>query len=60
MSSIPTSGRPAAGFPTLRTPAGPVPADAPAWNPQRASAMPSHRYRSAYLLSAVNRARAEG
>ena len=35
-------------FPTLRTPAGPVPADAPAWNPQRASSMPSHRYRSAF------------
>ncbi|MEU8914252.1 2-isopropylmalate synthase [Streptomyces nigrescens] len=35
------------GFPTLRTPAGPVPADAPAWNPQRGSAMPAHRYRPA-------------
>ncbi|MEU1086110.1 2-isopropylmalate synthase [Streptomyces sp. NPDC005892] len=35
-------------FPTLRTPRGPVPADAPAWNPQRASSMPSHRYRSAF------------
>ncbi|MFJ3792565.1 2-isopropylmalate synthase [Kitasatospora sp. NPDC090091] len=35
-------------FPTLRTPAGPVPAAAPAWNPQRGSAMPSHRYRPAH------------
>ncbi|MFE0381993.1 2-isopropylmalate synthase [Streptomyces inhibens] len=35
-------------FPTLRTPAGPVPPDAPAWNPQRGSAMPSHRYRPAH------------
>ncbi|MFE5581168.1 2-isopropylmalate synthase [Kitasatospora sp. NPDC056531] len=32
-------------FPTLHAPAGPVPADAPAWNPQRGGAMPSHRYR---------------
>lgn len=32
-------------FPTLSTPAGDVPADAPAWNRQRHSAMPSHRYR---------------
>ncbi|MEV7777102.1 2-isopropylmalate synthase [Kitasatospora sp. NPDC088351] len=35
-------------FPTLRTPAGPVPATAPAWNPQRGSAMPHHRYRPAH------------
>ncbi|MFG3248681.1 2-isopropylmalate synthase [Streptomyces sp. NPDC048187] len=35
-------------FPTLRTPAGDLPADAPAWNPQRPSAMPHHRYRSAH------------
>ncbi len=35
-------------FPTLRMPAGPVPADAPAWNPQRGSAMPAHRYRPAH------------
>ncbi|WP_435136111.1 2-isopropylmalate synthase [Actinacidiphila sp. bgisy144] len=33
--------------PTLRTPAGPVPAGAPWWNPQRGSAMPYHRYRPA-------------
>ncbi|MGP8296926.1 2-isopropylmalate synthase [Streptomyces inhibens] len=35
-------------FPALRTHAGPVPPDAPAWNPQRGSAMPSHRYRPAH------------
>ncbi|MBM4794432.1 2-isopropylmalate synthase [Streptomyces sioyaensis] len=31
-------------FPTLRTPSGDLPADAPGWNPQRPSAMPHHRY----------------
>ncbi|MFB7244223.1 2-isopropylmalate synthase [Streptomyces populi] len=31
-------------FPTLRTPSGDVPADAPRWNPQRPSAMPHRRY----------------
>ncbi|MGC9538542.1 2-isopropylmalate synthase [Streptomyces sp. UG1] len=35
-------------FPTLRTPSGDIPADAPRWNPQRPSAMPHHRYRSAH------------
>ncbi|MEK2478292.1 2-isopropylmalate synthase [Streptomyces noursei] len=35
-------------FPTVRTPRGPVPATAPAWNPQRGSAMPAHRYRPAH------------
>ncbi|MFC0039850.1 2-isopropylmalate synthase [Actinomadura rayongensis] len=35
-------------FPSLRTPTGPVADDAPFWNPQRASSMPSHRYRSVY------------
>ncbi|MEU4119717.1 2-isopropylmalate synthase [Kitasatospora sp. NPDC028055] len=35
-------------FPTLHAPAGPTPADAPAWNPQRGGAMPSHRYRPAH------------
>jgi 2-isopropylmalate synthase len=34
--------------PSLRTPAGPVPADAPHWNPQRASSMPHHRYQPAH------------
>jgi len=45
-------------FPTLRTPSGPVPATAPAWNPQRPSAMPYHRYRPAHErvpLPAVDR-----
>ncbi|MGW2183293.1 2-isopropylmalate synthase [Streptomyces sp. NPDC001732] len=36
-------------FPTLSTPAGPIPADAPAWNHQRHSQMPSHRYRDVYF-----------
>jgi len=40
-------------FPTLSTPAGPVPAEAPAWNRQRHSQMPSHRYRDAYSRVAV-------
>ncbi|MEW9528173.1 2-isopropylmalate synthase [Microbispora sp. NPDC049125] len=35
-------------FPTLRTPRGPLPQDAPAWNPQRPSAMPHHRYLPAH------------
>ena len=35
-------------FPTLRTPAGDVPADAARWNPQRPSAMPQHRYQPAH------------
>ncbi|MBO9704199.1 MAG: 2-isopropylmalate synthase [Arthrobacter sp.] len=35
-------------FPTLSTPAGPVPPHAATWNRQRASQMPSHRYRDAY------------
>ncbi|MFI6472849.1 2-isopropylmalate synthase [Streptomyces sp. NPDC050516] len=35
-------------FPTLRTPSAAVPQDAPAWNPQRPSAMPHHRYRPAH------------
>ncbi|WP_406510212.1 2-isopropylmalate synthase [Streptomyces sp. NBC_00212] len=35
-------------FPTLRTPSAAVPQDAPAWNPQRPSAMPHYRYRPAH------------
>ncbi|MFJ6405688.1 2-isopropylmalate synthase [Streptomyces hydrogenans] len=35
-------------FPTLRTPSGDVPPGAPSWNPQRPSAMPHQRYRSAH------------
>ncbi|MFF4953501.1 2-isopropylmalate synthase [Streptomyces chattanoogensis] len=42
------SPRSATAFPSLRTPDGPVPAASPAWNPQRGSAMPSHRYRPAH------------
>ncbi|MEU8433260.1 2-isopropylmalate synthase [Streptomyces sp. NPDC029216] len=38
----------ASQFPTLRTPAGGIPADAPAWNRQQPSAMPHYRYRSAH------------
>ncbi|GAA1615777.1 2-isopropylmalate synthase [Leucobacter chromiireducens subsp. solipictus] len=45
-----TTGASAAStpFPSIRTPAGPVPPHAPHWNRQRHSAMPSHRYRDAY------------
>lgn len=35
-------------FPTINTPTGAIPGDAPGWNPQRHSQMPSHRYRSVY------------
>lgn len=35
-------------FPTLSTPAGPIPANAPVWNRQRRSQMPSHRYRDVH------------
>jgi 2-isopropylmalate synthase len=35
-------------FPTLSTPAGPIPPNAPAWDRQRHSQMPSHRYRDVY------------
>lgn len=34
--------------PTISTPRGPVPSTAPAWNRQRHSQMPSHRYRDVY------------
>ena len=37
-----------ATFPQISTPAGPVPEQAPAWNRQRHSQMPSHRYRDVY------------
>ena len=37
-----------ASFSRISTPAGTVPADAPAWNRQRHSQMPSHRYREVY------------
>ncbi|WP_425313214.1 2-isopropylmalate synthase [Microbacterium esteraromaticum] len=35
-------------FPTLATPAGPIPGEAPTWNRQRHSQMPSHRYQDVY------------
>ncbi|WP_304941271.1 2-isopropylmalate synthase [Tsukamurella sp. M9C] len=35
-------------FPTIDTPRGPVPASAPAWNRQRGSQMPHHRYRDVH------------
>jgi 2-isopropylmalate synthase len=35
-------------FPTIDTPTGPVPDDAPGWNRQRHSQMRSHRYRDVY------------
>ncbi|MGO2111177.1 MAG: 2-isopropylmalate synthase, partial [Pseudoclavibacter sp.] len=35
-------------FPTLSTPAGPLPSTAPDWNRQRHSQMPSQRYRDVY------------
>lgn len=35
-------------FPTIHTPDGEMPAQAPAWNRQRRSHMPSHRYRDVY------------
>ncbi|WP_040789520.1 2-isopropylmalate synthase [Nocardia paucivorans] len=35
-------------FPTIATPAGAVPSDAPAWNRQRHSQMSSHRYRNVH------------
>lgn len=35
-------------FPTIDTPAGDVPANAPAWNRQRRSQMPWHRYTNIY------------
>lgn len=35
-------------FPSLSTPAGPIPDRAPAWNRQRHSQMPSHRYQDVY------------
>ncbi|MFI5611910.1 2-isopropylmalate synthase [Amycolatopsis sp. NPDC051903] len=35
-------------FPRLSTPAGPIPADSPAWNRQRHSQLPSYRYRDVH------------
>ncbi|MGR3938545.1 2-isopropylmalate synthase [Streptomyces sp. BRA346] len=47
-SDVSSATAPPSAFPTLRTPHAPVPAGAPAWNPQRPSAMPHHRYRPAH------------
>lgn len=44
----PDAPAPAYRFPTICTPRGPVPENAPRWNRQRAGSMPSHRYRSAF------------
>ncbi len=35
-------------YPRIKTPAGPVPAEAPAWNRQRHSQMPSRRYQDVH------------
>lgn len=40
-------------FPTIATPAGPIPDGAPAWNRQRRSQMPSHRYDDIYSRVSV-------
>jgi 2-isopropylmalate synthase len=40
-------------FPHISTPVGCIPPDAPAWNRQRHSQMPSHRYRDVYSRVAV-------
>jgi 2-isopropylmalate synthase len=37
-------------FSKIRTPSRPAPADQPAWNPQRGSSMPVHRYRPFHEL----------
>src|SRR5690348_10040753 len=42
-----------APFSRIATPAGQVPADAPQWNRQRHSQMPSHRYRDIYARIGV-------
>ncbi|MGP3755591.1 2-isopropylmalate synthase [Streptomyces sp. IBSNAI001] len=47
-SFVPPAPSGTTAFPTLRTPSGDLPADAPAWNPQRPGSMPHHRYRPAH------------
>ncbi|WP_322983300.1 2-isopropylmalate synthase [Streptomyces sp. S584] len=47
-SFVPPDPSGTTAFPTLRTPSGELPADAPAWNPQRPGSMPHHRYRPAH------------
>lgn len=44
---------PSRAFPTLSTPSGVLPDDAPHWNRQRPSQMPSNRYRDVYSRVAV-------
>ncbi|HTN57873.1 MAG TPA: 2-isopropylmalate synthase [Protaetiibacter sp.] len=43
----------AAAFPRISTPSGPVPEQAPSWNRQRRSQMPSHRYTDVYSRVSV-------
>ncbi|EIV91091.1 2-isopropylmalate synthase [Frankia sp. QA3] len=47
-SPEPGIGAGSPGFPTVIRPRGPLPADAPGWNPQRPSSMPHQRYRAAH------------
>src|SRR5690606_20756330 len=42
-----------AAFPRISTPSGPVPEQAPIWNRQRHSQMPSHRYTDVYSRVSV-------
>ena len=51
--SVPSAHSALSAHSVLSTPAGPVPADAPAWNRQRRSQMPSHRYSDVYAKVAV-------
>ena len=46
-------------FPGISTPAGPLPVNAPGWNRQRHSQMPSHRYADPYDRVAIPLADAE-
>ncbi|KRA23629.1 2-isopropylmalate synthase [Microbacterium sp. Root61] len=43
----------ATSFGRISSPAGPIPAHSPAWNPQRHSQMPSHRYTSVHARVAL-------
>ncbi|WP_261575443.1 2-isopropylmalate synthase [Frankia gtarii] len=59
-SHEPTTSAGPTGFPTVIRPHGPVPADAPRWNPQRPSAMPHQRYRGAHERVELPRIAASG
>jgi len=48
--STPQSPQQTAQPSRIRQPSRPAPADQPAWNPQRGSSMPTHRYRPWYEL----------